>query len=336
MAFGWSGAAAGASQSLEDILVRKALEKQNADRLALQQQQQELQAATQQQAGARQDAQINQRAQEFEYGKTRDAAADARLVQQDAAGANQRGLELMKAEADLMPKPVAAPTRRVITTLGKRGEPISKAFTDEELAEGVPQYRAPVQGAAPSREQEWVIRDGKPVPIPKGTAQPGDQPYDAVAARSSQPVNNEEALDTAREVQRLAGQLAGSKGFGGVFGKFSSMTPQLAASQDTLDSRPIFNSLKGLLTMENMGKMKGVLSDSDMRILQQASTTLDASMSEEAAAAELNRLGRVMSKLTGEPWQDVGAVPANTGAGGGRAAGAGPAGGGGFRVVGQR
>ena len=49
--------------------------------------------------------------------------------------------------------------------------------------------------------------------------------------------------------------------------------PGLMASQDTVDARTLLNSLKGLLTIENMGKMKGVLSDADMRILRQASTT---------------------------------------------------------------
>ena len=52
-----------------------------------------------------------------------------------------------------------------------------------------------------------------------------------------------------------------------------------------------------------MGKMKGVLSDSDMKILRQASTTLDPSMSEGEARAELDRLvqvmGRLIQRLTG-------------------------------------
>jgi hypothetical protein len=75
--------------------------------------------------------------------------------------------------------------------------------------------------------------------------------------------------------------------------------------------------------LENMGKMKGVLSDSDMRILQQASTTLTAEISEDAARAELNRLGSVMSKLTGDQWTGIGGAPQQAQPPG-RASGAGP------------
>lgn len=43
---------------------------------------------------------------------------------------------------DIPELPKAAP-RKVITTVGPRGAPLSKSFTEDELAQGVPEYRAP-------------------------------------------------------------------------------------------------------------------------------------------------------------------------------------------------
>lgn len=103
-----------------------------------------------------------------------------------------------------------------------------------------------------------------------------------------------EALDTAQEAKRLAGALRQHKGFGGAFGLADSYLPTLR--QDTADAEVLRDSLRSLLTLENMGKMKGVLSDNDMKVLQQASTTLNAKMSNPAAAAELTRLEQVMER----------------------------------------
>lgn len=354
MAFGWAGAASGAADSLDEILAKKLIEKQQADALALQQQRL-TQDASQQQAS------LGLRARELARLEAGDAADEAFRGRQEARIAsdrsNQRGTRTMigdfltqrtpgqaltdqdrgtletMAVTDDIPLPAsltAKPSRKVITTIGPRGGPLSKSFTDEELEQGVPEYRAPTSSGSSTAGQQWVIGpDGEQhYRVP----QAGDKRHDPVAERSAQPTNTGEAVDTAREVSRIAGSLRTAKGFGGVFGKYSSMTPQFAASQDTIDARTLLNSLKGLLTIENMGKMKGVLSDADMRILQQASTTLAAEMSEEAAAAELDRLVEVMGRVTAvaQP-QTPEAMPSPAT---GRASGAGPAGG--FRVVGKR
>lgn len=156
------------------------------------------------------------------------------------------------------------------------------------------------------KKQSWVIRGDSttPIPIEEGTAQPGDRPYDPVAARSSKPVNDTEAVDTAREAKRIASALVNHKGLGGAFGVFDSMMPTMR--QDTADAEQLRDSLRDLLTLENMGKMKGVLSDSDMKVLRNASTTLNARMSDGAARTELNRIIEVMGKVAGDE-----APPAN-------------------------
>lgn len=197
--------------------------------------------------------------------------------------------------------------------------------------------------AAAKRDYEWVSRGGRAMQIPKGTAQPGDRPYqppsqaqprepnyltlvgpngeqrrvndgaeanallaqgwkqyDAVAIRNQTGGSDAEALDTAREVQRIAKALRDAPGFAGTFGVISARMPTFR--QDTADAEVLLNSLRSLLTLENTGKLKGVLSNADMELLRQASTTLAAQMGEPSAKAELNRLGAVMAKVTGQPW----------------------------------
>jgi hypothetical protein len=156
----------------------------------------------------------------------------------------------------------------------------------------------------------WVVRNGEPVRVPESQVQLGDKPYDAVAARQPAGLSDgkAEALDTAQEVKRIASALRTHAGFNGAFGVVDSWLPTL--KQSTADAVALRDSLMSLLTLENMGKMKGVLSDRDMEVLRKASTTLTASMSEGAARAELNRLVEVMDKVLGggpiAPVTDIG------------------------------
>jgi hypothetical protein len=127
--------------------------------------------------------------------------------------------------------------------------------------------------------------------------------------KSSKPNDSvNEAAETAAEVRRIAKTLREHPGLPGVFGTISSRLPTFR--QSTADAEVLLESLQGLLTLDNMGKMKGVLSDSDMKILRQASTTLSAKMSEAAAKTELLRLETVLNKVAGV--LDVGAAGSNT------------------------
>jgi hypothetical protein len=326
--FGFAGAAAGAGDALHQMLVEQRAKFLQDEALKQQQAQAQQQAAqfAQQMAAQSEGRALQTRqfeaneadrtAQRERQGRLDDVAAGVRRQDQNAVGVRRMiGDFLVQRGA----QPLDAGSRQTLQGMAlQEGVEVPSSVTadptaglaDYEAKKKIDlKYRPPSGGGAP--QQQWVIRGGQPVPIPAGTAQAGDRPYDPVAARSSQPENKAEAEDTAREVTRLASSLRNSKGFSGVFGKYSAATPNLLSSQDTVDARTTLNSLKGLLTLENMGKMKGVLSDSDMRILQQASTTLAAEMSEEAAAQELDRLVAVMGRVSrGAPTVD--ATPTDT------------------------
>lgn len=70
----------------------------------------------------------------------------------------------------------------------------------------------------------------------------------------------------------------------------------LASLANNIPGTPGYNfqanvkSLKSLLTLENMGVMKGVLSDSDMKVITAAATALDVGMTKDAFLAELSKI----------------------------------------------
>lgn len=73
----------------------------------------------------------------------------------------------------------------------------------------------------------------------------------------------------------------------------TSMIPGTKAA----DFVSFYDNLKSLLTVENLGLMSGVLSETDVKILSQAASSLSRSQSEEAFKKELNKLKYSMTKV---------------------------------------
>lgn len=144
---------------------------------------------------------------------------------------------------------------------------------------------------SPDWKQQRRVTDGQAA---DALFQQGWQEFDRVAARSSKPAVSSEAMDTMRETRRLAEELRNHPGMPATFGIVDSQLPTI--SQTTADAEQLLTSLRSLLTLENMGKMKGVLSDSDMKVLQAASTTLATRMGDKAAATELKRIVDAMDR----------------------------------------
>ena len=160
---------------------------------------------------------------------------------------------------------------------------------DKEAERALRLLREPVAGSSASEPLVEVLGpDGRPTWMPRSQA--AGMPTTRAAGNTQQ----QEAADTASEVSRIATDLLNHPGLPGAFGVIDSRIPTVR--QTTADAEALRDSLISLLTLENMGKMKGVLSDSDMRVLQRASTTLRESMSDQAAQTELRRIIRVMQK----------------------------------------
>ena len=96
-------------------------------------------------------------------------------------------------------------------------------------------------------------------------------------------------------VERLKN--AGSA-LGNTVGPISSKLPTLRGA--SADFEQNYNALKSLLTLENMGVMKGVLSDSDIKIIQNASANLSLGQSEAGFRDELDRIQAILqNRLSG-------------------------------------
>lgn len=171
----------------------------------------------------------------------------------------------------------------------------ARALTRYEAQERIQAKYRP--GTAAERDQQWVVRNGKVTPIQKGTAQSGDVPYDAVAERQNNKPTDNNVQQTATEIARVAKALRGHRGLGGAFGVMDATLPTFR--QSTADAEVLRDSLRALLTLDNMDLMKGVLSETDMKIIQSASTTLSNRMSDAAARAELDRIIPIMEKAAG-------------------------------------
>lgn len=71
------------------------------------------------------------------------------------------------------------------------------------------------------------------------------------------------------------------------------------------------NTIKGLLTIENMGIMKGVLSDSDMKVIASASTSLNANTDTNTFDRELKKIKMASMSVVNSPKLSIGQVMDN-------------------------
>lgn len=109
-------------------------------------------------------------------------------------------------------------------------------------------------------------------------------------ARSGQKIGSDKVDKTLKAVQDLL-DFENRKRFTG----FSSLAPALPGTKRFLFEKK-FDNLKGLLTLENLGLMTGVLSDTDIKIIQDASTALDIGLGDEAFEAELQSIADALNR----------------------------------------
>lgn len=187
------------------------------------------------------------------------------------------------------------PKKRPVIVKGLRGEPVSKMVSEDEEVEV---YREPKSPSAPAKP-EYVRIEG-----PDGKVQlytPDEIRARGGVATAGKGVNNgpdqtkaretlTNVLDVATRLQKapgrgaLTGRRVGNPAYGlGVFN-------DPIAGTSAADAKALYDSLKSTLTLENIGLLKGVLSDRDMQILQSAATALDPAMSDQAFDAELARI----------------------------------------------
>jgi hypothetical protein len=148
--------------------------------------------------------------------------------------------------------------------------PIGKMMTDINLGFIPPDLGQQLIGAQLSEAQR----------------QQAESAQKSAATLEQQSMQNAEVL----RAYELANKLASDPNIGAIFGTVSSRTPTLKASSGDLEVA--LDELKNLLTMGNLGRMSGVLSQSDIELIASAASGLDLRMSDEAAKQKLNQITR--------------------------------------------
>jgi hypothetical protein len=292
MAFGFAGAAAGGSKALEDIVAQRMLAQKLEAEIANRQKQTELeQAALNQRSVEHSDNMRSRQRDDDRLDADRRDRNNSQGVRKmvgeslmQGGEPDRRALAAMQIEAGDAPTMLNEPPKRLrqVTTRGPKGEPINRMAGEDEAVE---EWQAP---KAPTRHERDPIADREAILKLEQRYRTNNNAADPAA----------EAQDTAREAKRIASELLGHQGLDGAFGVINAKLPTLR--QDTADAEVLRDALTSLLTLENTGKLKGVLSNADMAILRQASTTISGAQSPAAARSELKRLVEVMGRAAGE------------------------------------
>jgi hypothetical protein len=133
--------------------------------------------------------------------------------------------------------------------------------------------------------------------IRNGTYKPSDVPKnikDKVAQGLAQitPAMKNADLDKAQKLKDAIAELKNNKSLNRAVGPLQSKLPTF--TKGVADFEAYFNTVRSLLTLENMGLMKGVLSDADIKILKEAATPLSLNMSETAFKKELTKMETII------------------------------------------
>lgn len=102
---------------------------------------------------------------------------------------------------------------------------------------------------------------------------------------------------TANEIITLAKEIMNDKALSASVGPYSSRLPSWKTlTGETADFAAKAQRLQSLLTLGNLGVLKGAISDKDMEVLQSAASSLKPGMTEQAYKTELQRIIDTTSK----------------------------------------
>lgn len=104
---------------------------------------------------------------------------------------------------------------------------------------------------------------------------------------------NKTANNVIETIERM---LDNEKGINDATGRLRSLAPDVLLSNEGRAFRQDFETLTGLLTLENMGVMKGVLSDADIKIIKDASRALNPMLGTDEFKRRLMTILQKMQK----------------------------------------
>lgn len=290
MAFGFAGAAAGAAKSLEDIVAERIL----AQKL-------EAEIADRQQRAALDQQQLDQRAKEF------GVESGQRQQQIDMQAADRRSRDNDKG------------VRRMISeSLMQGGTPDRKALAAMQIEAG----DAPTMLNEPTPERDPIAdyeakkkldRQYDRPPVLKPERDPiadyeARKAIDAKYATNGNGPNPQKAAETRSKILEAAKGLKADPGLGNLVGNRVlnpdynlGISSEPRAGTSAANAQAKFNTLKSLLTLENLGLLKGAMSDKDLAFIQSAGSSLDTKMDDPVFVAELDKIIQKFENVSDTP-----------------------------------
>lgn len=174
---------------------------------------------------------------------------------------------------------------------------------DPSIGGYVPASRSGAPGGQPGAEPDVITAEdvaGSEATIAGATARAkqdvkADSPEERRRSREAvESVRSElsNAQDTLQQIENLTGNREYIDALTGLSGK----TPAVPGSTK-YDAKVAFDQFRDTLTLENLGKMSGVLSETDIKILSSAAGGIEPGMSEEAFT---DRMDTIRSVLKGK------------------------------------
>jgi hypothetical protein len=99
-----------------------------------------------------------------------------------------------------------------------------------------------------------------------------------------------------------------STDWGKIVGSINGRKPETLLGGESYSILTKYNNLKSLLTLDNMGLMKGVLSDSDIKILTSAATPLDRRMDSPTFDKELKKIKYAATSVANSSSLSIGEI----------------------------
>ena len=153
--------------------------------------------------------------------------------------------------------------------------------------------------APETQETEWVLRNGKPLQIPKGTAQSGDTPYDPITVRQTagasagpSPYAAERSVRILQSVDELMVKVNGwTTGFGSLLSRIPATEARnFEAELNTLKANIAFGELVAMREASKTGGALGQVSDKEGQLLQSALGALDTGQEPANIKAQLQKI----------------------------------------------
>jgi hypothetical protein len=216
-----------------------------------------------------------------------------------------RNPEQLKTESAAMRRRVEASASQIFADVKDgKGNVVAQRNTQTGQLTGTPEAMRPEQSNMLDAYLKQLNIEGQQLQNQRLTGQieqdkvAGDIKNQEAATKANEATQRQTSIQTeAARAFELTGKLLNNKSLNAAVGPLDSRLPTFRAG--TADFEADVKELENLLTLGNLNRMTGVLSESDIRILANAASGLSSSGSEERTRSKLQEIQSRLSQSPG-------------------------------------